>query len=177
MDRIIAGCAQADRDAFVEPSHYLGDILEFELHHQPINPRMHSQTANGGYQAGLTFRELADRWGVSLGFLMRFVADHCRRLELIPDPNRKLSKAELEMEQFTDHLVESYACNPRGLGGSPGEILCHELHCAPVNPRMAQRTVNRGYETGLTFRELAAKWGITTEQLGDLIEVCYEGTE
>lgn len=44
-----------------------------------------------------------------------------------------------------------------------GEILCYEIHSQPINPRMEDG------EHGLTFKEIAAKWGITVKVLGVLI--------
>ena len=43
-----------------------------------------------------------------------------------------------------------------------GEILCYEIHSNPICPRLPSGT-------GFTFKELAAKWGITTTFLGELI--------
>ena len=57
------------------------EILCYELHSQPVNPRMRIRTQNNGYETGLTFKELAQKWGISLGFLGELIADHCRRLE------------------------------------------------------------------------------------------------
>ena len=56
------------------------EILCFELHDQPINPRMNHKTFNDGYSTGLTFKELADKWGISVTFLGELIADHCRKL-------------------------------------------------------------------------------------------------
>jgi hypothetical protein len=56
------------------------EILCFELHSQPVNPRMRCRTATGN-ETGLTFKELAQKWGISLTFLGELIADHCRRLE------------------------------------------------------------------------------------------------
>jgi len=58
-----------------------GQILGFELHSQPINPRMHIKTRNNGYETGLTFKDLAEKWGISVTFLGELIADHCRKLE------------------------------------------------------------------------------------------------
>ena len=52
-----------------------GEILCYELHSQPVNPRM-----NRG-ELGLTFRELAGKWAIDLAFLGELIADHCRKLE------------------------------------------------------------------------------------------------
>lgn len=49
-------------------------------------------------------------------------------------------------------IEEAYDANPTGCGCSFGEILCYEIHSA-----------------GLTFGELAAKWGISVATLGELI--------
>ena len=49
--------------------------------------------------------------------------------------------------------IESlYLINPTGCGNSFGEILCHEIHTK-----------------GLTFEDLADKWGISLPTLGELI--------
>lgn len=58
-----------------------GEILCYELHSQPVNPRMRIQTRNRGFETGLTFKELADKWGISVSFLGELIADHCRKLE------------------------------------------------------------------------------------------------
>ena len=58
-----------------------GEILCFELHSQPVNPRMRCKTLTGGYMTGLTFKNLAQKWGISLTFLGELIADHCRRLD------------------------------------------------------------------------------------------------
>lgn len=76
---------------------------------------------------------------------------------------------QVEIEKFRDHIVKTYSHCPTGGGGSFGELLCHEIHGQPVNPRMRCKTMNDGFETGLTFRELAKKWGISVTFLGELI--------
>ena len=58
-----------------------GEILCYEIHEQPVNPRMESKTGNDGFCTGLTFKELAARWGISVTFLGEVIADHCRKLE------------------------------------------------------------------------------------------------
>ena len=57
------------------------EILCYELHSQPINPRMRCRTNNNGFETGLTFRELAEKWGISTSFLGELIADHCRKLD------------------------------------------------------------------------------------------------
>ena len=57
-----------------------GELLCYELHGQPINPRMNSKTLNDGYCEGLTFKELAHKWGISVTFLGELIADHCKKL-------------------------------------------------------------------------------------------------
>ncbi len=52
-----------------------GEILCYEIHSQPINPRM---SVN---ERGLTFKEPAAKWGIGVSFLGELIADHCRRLE------------------------------------------------------------------------------------------------
>lgn len=49
-------------------------------------------------------------------------------------------------------IEEQYREHPTGCGGSFGELLCYEIH-----------------SRGLTFVELAAKWGISLPTLGELI--------
>lgn len=66
------------------------------------------------------------------------------------------------IQQFRSLVEDIYSSAATGCGGSFGEILCYEIHTQPVNPRM-------GYQTGLTFNELAQKWGISVEFLGELI--------
>lgn len=68
----------------------------------------------------------------------------------------------MNIDFFRIEIESMYSKCPTGCGGSFGEILCFELHSQPVNPR------GLGY-TGLTFKELAAKWGITVSFLGELI--------
>jgi hypothetical protein len=57
-----------------------GEILCYELHSQPVNPRMGSKTCNDGNETGLTFKELAQKWGINTSFLGQLVADHCKKL-------------------------------------------------------------------------------------------------
>jgi hypothetical protein len=61
------------------PYGHFGEILCYELHSQPVNPRMGVPT-NSGYETGLTFKELAQKWGISVTFLGELIADHCKRL-------------------------------------------------------------------------------------------------
>ena len=75
----------------------------------------------------------------------------------------------VEIRKFRDHAEKRYQKYPTGCGGSFGEILCYELHTQPINPRMGQKTFSDGYNTGLTFKELAQKWGISVAFLGELI--------
>lgn len=70
---------------------------------------------------------------------------------------------------FRKHIEEIYRFHPTGCGGGFDEILCYELHTQPVNPRMQNETLSGGFSTGLTFRELANKWGISVGFLGKLI--------
>jgi len=58
-----------------------GEIICYELHSQPINPRMRVKTHNNGFCTGLTFRELAEKWGISVSFLGELILDHCKKLE------------------------------------------------------------------------------------------------
>lgn len=74
-----------------------------------------------------------------------------------------------KIEEFRKIIEKSYRKIPTGCGGSFGEILCFEFHSQPINPRMRHKTFNEGYETGLTFLELAQKWGISVSFLGNLI--------
>lgn len=74
-----------------------------------------------------------------------------------------------QIASFRSTIERSYAPYPTGCGGSFDEILCYEFHDEPVNPRMTWKTHSDGYSTGLTFKELAAKWGISTAFLGELI--------
>jgi len=73
------------------------------------------------------------------------------------------------LNTFREHIESTYQIQPTGGGGSFGEIICYELHSQPVNPRMRCKTMNNGYREGLTFKELAQKWGITVTFLGELI--------
>jgi hypothetical protein len=49
-------------------------------------------------------------------------------------------------------IEEQYAAHPTGGGASFGELLCWEMHFA-----------------GLTFAQLAEKWGVGLPTLGELI--------
>lgn len=74
-----------------------------------------------------------------------------------------------KIKQFRKHVETAYGNCPFGYKAGFDEILCYELHSQPVNPRMTIKTVNNGFETGLTFKELAQKWGINVRFLGELI--------
>ena len=74
-----------------------------------------------------------------------------------------------QIENFRNHIERMYQAYPTRCGGSFGEILCFELHTQPINPRMQYKTFSGGYNTGLTFKELAQKWGISITFLGKLI--------
>lgn len=50
-----------------------GEILCFEIHSVKCDAR--------APQGGLTFRELAEKWGISVSFLGKLIADHCDKLE------------------------------------------------------------------------------------------------
>ena len=80
-----------------------------------------------------------------------------------------MKKHYKKIDEFRHHIQHVYSEIPTGCGGSFDEILCFELHSQPVNPRMESKTLTDGFETGLTFRELAQKWGISTEFLGEII--------
>jgi len=73
------------------------------------------------------------------------------------------------IKEFRQIIEERYSLAPTGCGGGFDEILCYELHTQPVNPRMDCKTFSGGYETGLTFKDLAKKWGINVSFLGDII--------
>ena len=75
----------------------------------------------------------------------------------------------MDVKQFRKHIEKTYQKHPTNCGGSFGEILCFELHDQPINPRMSHKTFNNGFSTGLTFKELADKWGISVSFLGKLI--------
>jgi len=74
-----------------------------------------------------------------------------------------------KIRRFRNHIEKRYQAYPTGCGGSFGEILCFEIHTEPINPRMQHKTFSGGYDTGLTFKELAQKWGISISFLGELI--------
>lgn len=73
-----------------------------------------------------------------------------------------------QIEQFRKHIEKMYSFYPTKCGGSFDELLCYEFHDEPINPRMEGKTYS-GFCTGLTFKELAAKWGISVTFLGELI--------
>lgn len=56
------------------------------------------------------------------------------------------------LSMLRNSIEMQYQEHPTHCGNSFGEILCYELHTA-----------------GLTFIELAEKWGISLAQLGELI--------
>lgn len=62
------------------------------------------------------------------------------------------------MEFLRAEIERQYAKHPTGCGGSFGEILCYEIHSADAPSGQ-----------GLTFVEIAAKWGISVSLLGELI--------
>lgn len=74
-----------------------------------------------------------------------------------------------DVREFRKHIQSSYV-NAEHCSGDFGEILCHEMHAQPINPRMNSKTMNDGFQTGLTFKELAQKWGISVSFLGELIK-------
>ena len=74
-----------------------------------------------------------------------------------------------KVKAFRELVESAYRYHPTGCGGSFGEILCFELHTQPVNPRMGSKTFADGFATGMTFKELAFKWGISVTFLGELI--------
>jgi len=55
-------------------------MLCYEIHEEPVNPRMRTKTRNDGFCTGLTFRELAEKWGITVAFLGELIADHCKKL-------------------------------------------------------------------------------------------------
>ncbi len=80
-----------------------------------------------------------------------------------------MKNCEYKQQQFRKNIEETYEKCPTGCGGSFGEIICYEIHDQPVNPRMRCKTFTNGFSTGLTFKELANKWGISITFLGELI--------
>ena len=56
------------------------EILCYEIHTQPVNPHMRVKTCSGGFRTGLTFKEIARKWGISVDFLGKLIADHCSKL-------------------------------------------------------------------------------------------------
>ncbi len=80
-----------------------------------------------------------------------------------------MNNKKISINNFREHIEKMYQFYPTGCGGSFGELLCYELHTQPVNPRMNHKTFSGGFDTGLTFKELAEKWGISISFLGELI--------
>ncbi len=72
------------------------------------------------------------------------------------------------VREFRREIEKRYVAHPTMCGGSFGELICFELHSQPVNPRMMCKS-RTGFLTGLTFKELAQKWGISVTFLGELI--------
>ena len=81
---------------------------------------------------------------------------------------KRVTKKQREINKFEKLIEEIYEQHPTGCGGSFGELLCWEIHSDPINPRMGV-PISTGYCTGLTFRELAKKWGISVTFLGEII--------
>ncbi len=80
-----------------------------------------------------------------------------------------MKSKSLQIREFRSHIEKTYARHQFSSGGGFGELLCHELHSQLVNPRMRDKTENDGFCTGLTFKELAQKWGISVTFLGELV--------
>jgi len=80
-----------------------------------------------------------------------------------------MTRETKKIMKFRKHIEQSYQNCPFSYKGGFDEILCYELHSQPINPRMRTQTCNNGFETGLTFKELAKKWGISVSFLGELI--------
>ncbi|NWG25675.1 MAG: hypothetical protein HXY30_14885 [Pseudorhodoplanes sp.] len=59
---------------------------------------------------------------------------------------------EPHVERLRRLIEEQYRSHPTGCGSSFGELLCFELHTG-----------------GLTFAQLAEKWGLSLPTLGELI--------
>ncbi len=74
IEEVYKGCPTGCGGSFDE-------ILCFEFHDQPHNPRMRWKSFNNGFSTGLTFKELAKKWDISVGFLGKIIADHCKKLE------------------------------------------------------------------------------------------------
>ncbi len=74
-----------------------------------------------------------------------------------------------QIDEFRKQIERSYRACRFSEYASFDEILCYEIHTQPVNPRMSVKTCTNGFETGLTFKELAKKWGISVDFLGELI--------
>ncbi len=77
--------------------------------------------------------------------LLRFV-EALRALPLRPEGE------DGHLEILRTEIEQQYIAHPTGCGGSFGEILCHEMHTR-----------------GLTFLQLARKWGVSLSTLGELI--------
>lgn len=80
-----------------------------------------------------------------------------------------MSALTVKIAKFRKHIQETYAHTDHTYHASFDELLCYEMHSQPVNPRMNDKTMNDGFCTGLTFKELAHKWGISVSFLGELI--------
>ena len=78
------------------------------------------------------------------------------------------STNKVSIKKFRNHIQKTYISCDSSYAGFD-EILCYELHSQPINPRMRIKTINDGFHTGLTFKELAVKWGISISFLGELI--------
>lgn len=76
IEKVYSGCPTGCGGSFDE-------MLCFELHDQPHNPRMRWKSFNNGYSTGLTFKELAKKWDISVVFLGKVIAEHCKKLEEI----------------------------------------------------------------------------------------------
>ena len=80
-----------------------------------------------------------------------------------------MNKKQERIDKFRNHIEKCYKNSLTGYKGSFDTILCYELHSQTINPRMTVKTLNDGCHTGLTFVELAEKWGISLTFLGELI--------
>lgn len=83
--------------------------------------------------------------------------------------NSKTIEIRKRLKRFRRHVEKTYVNCTFSKRADFGEILCHEIHEQPVNPRMQVKSTNNGFATGLTFKELAQKWGISVTFLGELI--------
>lgn len=86
---------------------------------------------------------------------------------MIPPPSRTSNT----VASFRNAIENAYESRPTGCGGSFGEILCFEIHHGDQREFLDydESIAKNGIHAGCDFKNLAKKWGISLEFLGELI--------